>query len=285
MAALAVSVAVAIAVAGLDWTPDKTLLILLVPSLVIGRARRYLLDFVPFALAIVAYAELRGLAHVLVPHPFYIPQIRLERALFGSPIPTVALQHALWHGGTRWYDAASTAILQLHTVAPPIVGYLLWLRRRALFYRFTAAILTLSFAAAVVFVVFPAAPPWAASRAGAIGHVMQLPLTKTVATSALAGTSASWSFLIPKNPYAAIPSLHAGYAFLLALFLACLFLRSGLRYRFLAVAACAVYPVAQSLAIVYTGNHYVVDILCGYAFAAASLWAVNRSWRILSLPN
>ena len=35
---------------GLDWTPDRVLLVLLPPALVLRRARHYLLDFVPFAL-------------------------------------------------------------------------------------------------------------------------------------------------------------------------------------------------------------------------------------------
>jgi membrane-associated phospholipid phosphatase len=267
---------VALAVVGLGWTPYQTLLILLVPSLAIGATRRYLRDFAPLTVAIIAYAELRGLAHVLQPHPFYIPQIRLERALFGWPVPTERLQHALWHGGGHWYDAASTAMLHLHPVLPPLVAYLLWLRRRALFYRFAASLLTLSFAAAIAFAVFPAAPPWAASRMGEIGHVLKLPTP--------VDPSPAFSLATPQNPYAAIPSLHAGYAFLVALFLGGLFLRSRRRYRWLAIAACAAYPLAQSLVVMYTGNHYIVDILCGYAFAGAALWAVNRAWTALRLP-
>ena len=35
---------------GLDWTPDRVLLVFLPPALVLRRARHYLLDFVPFAL-------------------------------------------------------------------------------------------------------------------------------------------------------------------------------------------------------------------------------------------
>ena len=34
---------------GLDWTPDRVVLVFLAPALVLGRSRRYLLDFVPFA--------------------------------------------------------------------------------------------------------------------------------------------------------------------------------------------------------------------------------------------
>jgi membrane-associated phospholipid phosphatase len=204
--------------------------------------------------------------------------------LFGTPIPTVALQHAGWHGGHRWYDGAATALLQIHTVAPPIVAYLLWLRRRALFFRFAAALLVLSFAAALTFLAFPTAPPWAASAAGYIGHVAQLPIAHPVAGSVPAVSTSPWSAIVPANPDAAIPSLHAGYAFFLALFVAGLALRWRSRLRYPAIAACAIYPLLQTLTVLYTGNHYVVDVLFGFAYAAGALWVVNRVWRSVQLP-
>src|SRR5207248_683114 len=45
------------------------------------------------------------------------------------------------------------------------------------------------------------------------------------------------------------------------------------------------YPVLQSVAVVYTGNHYVIDIAIGYAFAFAVFVATNRVWRRLGLPG
>ena len=72
---------------------------------------------------------------------------------------------------------------------------------------------------------------------------------------------------MPGNPYAAIPSLHAGYAFLVFLTVASLVLRCGGRFRWPLAALCFAYPLAQSLAVVYTGNHYVVDIVIGDLFA------------------
>ena len=54
---------------GLSLTPDRYLLVLLAPALVIGRGRRFMLDFVPFVLLIVWYEECRGLAHIVHPIP------------------------------------------------------------------------------------------------------------------------------------------------------------------------------------------------------------------------
>ncbi|HEX5146881.1 MAG TPA: hypothetical protein VFV85_07640, partial [Conexibacter sp.] len=48
LAALLASASAVTLVDGLDWTPDRMLLVFLAPALVLRRARRYLLDFVPF---------------------------------------------------------------------------------------------------------------------------------------------------------------------------------------------------------------------------------------------
>jgi hypothetical protein len=270
---------------GLDWTPDRMLLVLLAPALVLRRALRYLRDFVPFAVLIFAYAECRGLAHVVAPHPFYRPQIWLERTLFGV-VPAEWLQAHLWHGTTHWYDRAAGGFLKLHFVVPPVLAFLLWVKRRALFFRFAASMVVLSFAGAVVFAAFPAAPPWAAARSGYLQHVVKLPQASApdVSSAGLSPHTFSVASIIPGNPYAAIPSLHAGYAFLVFLTVAGLLLRGRGRFRRLLVAVCFLYPLLQALAVVYTGNHYVIDIVIGFAFAAGALALTNRLWRRLGLP-
>jgi hypothetical protein len=253
---------------GLDWTPDRVLLVFLAPALVLGRGRRYLLDFVPFALLILAYAECRGLAHLVSPHPYYRPQLWLERHVFGF-VPAVWLQTHLWHGRMHWYDGAAGKILNLHFVVPPLVAFALWVRSRRLFYRFATSMIVLSFASAVVFFAYPSAPPWAAGEHGLL-NVVKLPPVDDVSSLGSATHA-------PANPYAAIPSLHAGYAFLVALTLA------GLTRRRSVAALCFLYPLAQAVAVIYTGNHYVVDIVIGCGFATGAYVATNRIFRKLRL--
>jgi membrane-associated phospholipid phosphatase len=266
--ALVVSAAAVTWADGLDWTPDRMLLVFLAPALVLGRGRRYLLDFVPFAVLILAYAETRGLAHIVSPHPFYRPQLWLEQHIFGG-VPASWLQAELWHGTHRWYDTAAAKLLNLHFVVPPCVAFALWMRNRRLFYRFSTSMIVLSFASAAVFFVYPSAPPWAAGDAGLL-DVVKLPPVNDV--SAL--TSAAHA---PANPFAAIPSLHAGYAFLVALTLA------GLTRRRWLAALWFLYPLAQSIAVIYTGNHYVVDIVIGFAFAMGAYVVTGRIFRKLRL--
>jgi membrane-associated phospholipid phosphatase len=271
---------------GLAWTPDRMLLVFLAPALVLRRGRRYLGDFVPFALLIFAYAESRGLAHLISPHPFYRPQLWLEQSIFGT-VPAQWLQEHFWRGTVHWYDGVAKQLLQLHFVVPPLLAFGLWVKRRTLFFRFAASMVVLSFAAAVVFAAFPAAPPWAAGKAGYLPHVVKLPQASApdVSSAGLSPHTFSVSSVIPGNPYAAIPSLHAGYAFLVFLTIASLLLRRRGRFRWPLVALCSLYPLLQALAVVYTGNHYVIDIVIGFVFASAAFVVTNRFWKRLGLPG
>lgn len=281
--ALLIALAVAVWLFGLGLTPDKYLLVLLVPALVIRRARRYVFDFAPFGALLVIYAQSRGIAHLLRPDPHFLPQLNADKFVFGI-VPSEELQHWLWTGTMQWYDSVIVTVWRLHFIVPPLLAFMLWIKRRALFYRFAATMITLSFAGALTFLLFPAAPPWAAAEEGLLDGVIRIPHNPAPGPTGAHGYHAiSVSRLIDPNPYAAIPSLHAGYAFLCFLFVVTLLWKT--RWRWWALGVGALYPLAQSFAVVYTGNHYVVDLVIGYAYAAAALVAVGAVWRWRRLPD
>jgi membrane-associated phospholipid phosphatase len=277
--AVAGALAVAVVLFGLSLTTDRFLLILLVPALVLRRGRLYLRDFGVFALLMLIYSELRGLAHLISPHPFYAPQLDLDKWLFGGTAPTVVLQRWFWHGTPHPYDTVLIDFSSLHFIVPPLVAFALWTCRRALFFRFATSMLVLSFASAITFAIFPSAPPWAA------GHALLTPTVTQIDGKAWSAVPSSFSLssLIQGNPYAAIPSLHGGYAFLIFLFVAGLAWRT--RWRWPAFAVGLLYVLALSFARVYTGDHYVIDLVVGYAYAAATFVGVNRYWRRHELPG
>jgi membrane-associated phospholipid phosphatase len=281
--ALLAALAAAIWLWGLGLTPDKYLLVLLVPALVLGCGRRYALDFVPFGALLVIYAQSRGIAHLLHPVPHYLPQLNADKSMFGI-VPSAELQHWLWNGTPRWYDNLTVAVTRLHFIVPPLLAFILWVKRRALFYRFAATMIALSFAGALSFYLFPAAPPWAAGEKGLLPGLIRIPHNPAPNPSGAHGYhSISISRLIDPNPYAAIPSLHAGYAFLCFLFVLILVWKT--RWRWWALGLGILYPLAQSFAVVYTGNHYVIDLLMGYLFAAAAVVGVSLFWRRSGLPE
>ena len=83
------------------------------------------------------------------------------------------------------------------------------------------------------------------------------------------------------NPVAAMPSLHAGITFLIAIY-GIQRLRSP--WRWLLV----LYPLAMSTALVYYAEHYVIDVLAGAVLAdggARRLPALGEQPRPSSSPR
>ena len=150
---------------GLSLTPDRYFLVLLAPALVLGVGRRFALDFVPFVLLIVWYEECRGLAHIVSPSPYYLPQLDAEKFLFFGNVPSNVLQDWLWTGSLQWYDQTLSALTRIHFIVPPTLAFALWLKR-------AGAVLPLRGNPADAVVrgradipaLFPAAPPWKAAE-------------------------------------------------------------------------------------------------------------------------
>jgi hypothetical protein len=271
----AAGLAAMVGLKGLYLTPDRYFLILLVPALLLGIARRYALDFLPFIVLMIVYEELRGVANLISPHPYYAPQLDIDRWLFGGTVPTLWLQHELWHGSLTWWNATLSLLIRLHFIVPPTLVFLTWLRNRALAYRFAATILAVSFLAVIGFAMWPAAPPWMASAHHWIGPLVRidnLPIGgHRTSAAAVQSSDHSWiSQQLLRNDAAAMPSLHAAYALLVTLFALTLSRRWGL--------IALPYTAGMWFAIVYFGEHYVSDAIVGSALAAAVFFALRWVW-------
>jgi membrane-associated phospholipid phosphatase len=66
-----------------------------------------------------------------------------------------------------------------------------------------------------------------------------------------------------------VPSLHTAFALIVAV---SLWPRGRLRWLRPLVA---LYPIAMAFSLVYTGEHYVFDVLLGWVYAAAAIAAVR----------
>jgi hypothetical protein len=237
-----------------------------------GWLRGVLLEWLPFAVVLWAYDLLRGHADGLLFSAHYRPQLEADRFLFGE-VPTVWLQEHLWDGASRlrWYDYAAWSVYMSYFVATYLVAGVLWFVTRARFRRYVGTVTLLAGMGFATFALFPAAPPWLASREGelawttrSIGPISaEIPFL-SVSFEGLFERGAEYS-----NQVAAVPSLHAAYTLLIALVLWPL---AGRAARALLVA----YPLAMAFALVYTAEHYVSDILLGWLYCAVAWWAVRR---------
>ena len=237
----------------------------------LGWARSVVLEWLPFALVLAAYDLLRGQADGLLFSAWYRPQLEADSLLFGGTVPTVWLQDRLWHGPSdlRWYDYAAWAVYVSYFVATYLLAAVLWFLARDRFRRYVGSVALLAGMGFATFALFPAAPPWLASREGELDWTTRLigPISGHVPF-----LSFSFEGLFERgseyaNPVAAVPSLHAAYTLLFTLFL--------WRFARWPRPLLAAYPPAMAFALVYTAEHYVVDILLGWAYTLAAVWIVG----------
>jgi hypothetical protein len=274
----------------------------------IGRRSTLLVirDWLPFAAVLFVYDLSRGAAALLGRPTEWHFQIEFDRWLFAGTEPTVWLQAHIKAPYAPWWEVAVSLVYVSYFIAPYAVAGLLWLRNRAHWRKFVLRYVVMSFIGLIGFIVVPAAPPWAASQCTA-AQVVSGPSDPgclyappgSAPNGGLLGPSstpylphsAPWIERISNrgwlrlglpaaqslidegqagvNQVAAIPSLHAATTLLISIFL---WPRVRRRWRPLILA----YPVIMGFVLVYSAEHFVLDILLGWLLAGAV--ALGFSW-------
>jgi hypothetical protein len=266
-------------------------------------------DWLPLALVLVLYDFSRGAADMFGAPTLWQFQPNADRWLFFGTVPTVWLQEHIKMAEPPWWEVVISGIYMSFFVLPYVVAAVLWLRNRTEWAAFVRRFVALSFAALVVYVVLPAAPPWAAASctpAEVAGGPANPPCmfrgAAGVPDGGLLGamrtgqpgahqfveriSTRGWGTLhlqsagalldsgqASVNLVAAIPSLHAAVTAMISMFL---WRRVRRGWRPLLVA----YPLAMAFVLVYSAEHFVVDILMGWALAAAvsAVMGLLDSW-------
>jgi hypothetical protein len=264
-------------------TPDKILVFGTFVALMFGVARQWLKRFVPFVGLLLVYESFRGLVPQLNTHVNFMFMPDADKFLFFGHLPTAVLQRLWWHGSVQWYDFVFYGAYTLHFVLPFALAVIIWRLKDSEYWRYVTAYVTVSFMGFLTFLLFPAAPPWMANDRGLIE-----PITRV--------SSAVWAAFgihdfpsiynkISPNPVAAMPSLHAAYSMLFALFITTLFKN---RWRWLAW----IYPLLIWVGTIYQGEHYAIDAVVGIVYAliafVASSYLIRgfrRSGRLPAAPK
>jgi hypothetical protein len=264
--------------------PDHAFLSLLIVALVLGNARRFLLDWSPFIALWIAYDFMRGVVddlagkiHILGP---YRLEQRLFAGLFGGQIPNfwwIETQAA--HAGAPWkhlLDNVTSGFYAMHMAVPIVLAWIFWntLRDREIFYRFMLAFSLVTWLSFLTYFLYPSAPPWYVHD---FGFIQPEPSFKGAGAGNLVAAD-SWigfplfesvyKHLNP-NKFAAIPSLHS--AFPLVVFIFCL-KRFGKR-----AWPIAIYPLGVWFSAVYLDHHYFIDIILAWIYVAVCV-AVSERW-------
>jgi hypothetical protein len=273
----------------------------------IGQGRRMLYvirDWLPFALVLVAYDLSRGAATLIGRPTLWNWQVDVDRWMFFGTVPTVWLQERLKLPYPPWWEIAISTVYMSFFILPYVVAAVLWLRDREEWKAFVRLFVGLSLAALIIYALLPAAPPWAAARCtaadvtgGPAGPGCMFRPARGVPDGGLLGAMQStqdgangwverivgrgWGMLnlhsatalidqgqASVNLVAAIPSLHSALTAAVAAFL---WTRVSRKWRTLLVA----YVVVMAFTLVYTAEHYVIDILLGWVLAAVVMVLIN----------
>ena len=195
---------------------------------------------------------------------------RVEEA-FARAEDVIALERSLglfWERAMQEWILSSPPLIDLMNAVyfwlhmPLIIVVAVWLfwRRRALYRLTRNAFLGAALIALVMYATLPLAPPRFFPEMGFVD-------TMAVYSQANYQAQEVGPFV---NPYAALPSLHFGWALLLGV--AFWRARPSRRPAAMLLGALALLvPAAQLFATVLTGNHFLIDAAAGAAVAAAGL--------------
>jgi hypothetical protein len=264
--------------------PDHAFLSLLIVALVLGNARRFLLDWSPFIALWIAYDFMRGIVDDLAGKIHILGPYRLERILFGwlgrGEIPNfwwIGFQAAHARAGwKRTLDAFTSGFYAMHMAAPIVLGWIFWntLKDRRIFYRFMLAFSLTTWVSFLTYFLFPSAPPWYVRD---FGFIQPEPAFKGAGAGNLVAADrwigvplfeSVYKHLNP-NKFAAIPSLHS--AFPLVIFLFCL-KRFGRR-----AWPVALYPLGIWFSAVYLNHHYIIDIVLAWIYVGVCV-GISERW-------
>ncbi len=252
------------------WTPDSLFIILFSIFVVFGQVRPFLIRFLPLVSLLLLYELFRGVADDWNGTVHFTEMIIADRWMFNGAMPPSVLQSWWWNGQVRWYDFYFYFLYTIHFLMPIILAVLLWKKADRFYWPFVWAIIGLSFAAFVTYILFPAAPPWMAKELGYFSEPMHRISSDIWAAMGIQNFSEVYNRL-PANPVAAVPSLHSAYPMLFSLFVIMAF---GKKYWWVFI-----YPISMWVGVVYLGEHYVIDVVLGAIYAVLAVLA-SRSFML-----
>ncbi len=211
-----------------------------------------------YVLAFVLFTYLRTLADETGNPARFGYVVTLEKTLFMGSVPTLWLQERLYAAGrVGALEVSSLVVYFSYFLAPHLMALAVWRLDPGRFRPYVVAILGTFYACLAVSYVVPTAPPWKAGLVGDLPHVFRIIRDVSSGVSP-DGYRRAYEIAGP-NDVAAMPSLHMAIPLITAFM--------AWRLHPVAGAVAFFYVAAMAFALVYLGEHYVVDLLAGLLVA------------------
>jgi len=252
------------------FSPDQFFAFAILSVIFIGRTKQFLRDWIPLLLFLFGYEYLRGIIPFLTKQAHVLPMIVADNFLFGF-IPTIKVQTLFFNASKlHWYDYMSVLLYTSHFIVPMLMGFIFWLNDRKHFKQYSTTFLVLSYFAFFTFLIFPAVPPWMASNEGYLPPLSKI-MDQVYGSFAHPISVPSVYRFFGVNLVAAFPSLHAAYPWLIFLFIR----KKSRRLSYVSLF----YVLGVWFSVIYLGEHYVVDVIAGMAYATVAYYLVELHQR------
>lgn len=249
------------------FSPDRFFIFAFLIMIILGKAWTFFWDWLPPIFLLLGYDYLRGLVPQISGRVHIHAMIYFDKFIFGF-VPSVWLQQHFFNGQIRWYDNIAVILYGMHFIIPLIVALVFWIFDRTYFKLYMAAMVVLSYLAFFTYYFFPAMPPWMASQQGFLPQMVSI-TSLTAANFAHPISLPTVYNYVGANLVAAVPSLHAAYPLMTALFFYKKFSRWGW--------STFIYPLAMWVTVMYLGEHYFFDICVAIIYTLA-VFLVITEW-------
>jgi hypothetical protein len=258
------------------WGLIASLAVVFVPT---GRARSFIAGIVPYATAWFVFSFLRSFAdETILAKTLNTRVVEFERWLFGGELPTIRAQAAYFElGHIHWYDYFFTFVHWSYFIVPHAVAVWIWWKHKEQFTHFLTAMTTTLFLGLLIYFILPANPPWMAPESiDSPGAPVVLRIMEPIGKELGGGLyEAGYKIVGESNPIAAMPSMHFAITFILV------WVAHG-RGRGWESAAW-LYALSMGAALVYMGEHYIIDVMVGGSVTTYS-WFVTKAWMARNQP-
>lgn len=224
---------------------------------VLGKSKEFIRNWIPFLVLLLSYEALQGIAGILAQSGSIVSLYGYDTMFWGFNL-TGTVQSAL---SSPTLTTITSLLYSLHFPLIIVATVLLWYTDRRNYGKYVYALILTSYLSLVTFVLIPTAPPWYSGAAtNAFGS-----------TSGPGAPLVSWlaqiSRAIESDKFAAFPSLHAAYVILFCYFVT----KSRHKLGWVAIPV----TVGVLFSTIYLGQHYLIDLLGGAAYALGSVAVIE----------
>ncbi len=241
---------------GIIPSPEIIVMCFFIYAIYAESGHRFVNEWAPFVLVFLSYEAMNTLVGSLSKTVHVNELINADFKLFGA-IPTLVLQQFY---RSPLLDYLSTFFYSLHFVAPVVFAFLLWKYHPGNYRGYVLTFAIGTYAALITYLLYPSAPPWYGVNATRV-------LTQLDGDLGVPFYRSFFDFL-QSNPFAAFPSLHAMYPWLISLY--------SLKIGKAKALPILVFPAGVWFSTVYLGEHYVADLIAAVIYGTCAFLIAEK---------